>query len=309
MNEQRRPRMDALTSTALERTRAVERVAGGDPLQDALAAEFANQQTTSAAFFDALAKASSLADVETAINAQGAANVEFVAASSRAVTAIPLPLADAIAAVDGCRFLEFDARARVHGVPTGTFSKEVIHDTFDEAGFWKVGPFAGGSTAVRDGRLSISFAEGGGAHAVTATSGHPQTAFGDVRVEATFSLEPNALSGLTCRSTGGAYYSVQVNPIGLVLIYRFAPRQTLFGRRTAPKGTVLAKQVDMAIECAGGRDGKPLVIAVYLDGERVAEVVDDRPLAPQGLAGMFAQTVGLPSTTSYDEINYLVPAE
>ena len=51
------------------------------------------------------------------------------------------------------------------------------------------------------------------------------------------------------------------------------------------------------------------MIAVYLDGERVAEVLDARPLAPQGLAGMFAQTVGIPSTTSYDDIRILVPAE
>ena len=95
----------------------------------------------------------------------------------------------------GCRFFEFDARARVRGAVTADFSKTVIQDDFAKVGVWKVGPFDGGDVAVAGGKLSMHLTVSGASHMVT-TSGHQQTAFGDVRLETTYSPSPHRCPAL-----------------------------------------------------------------------------------------------------------------
>lgn len=302
----RSPLLHTLFGDILGRLETLAPIPGVEPLADSLKDEVSSQDASLVLFDADVEAATSVEDLDAALEAT-AGRIHGFVESARAVAALPLAVTDELATVtSGCRNLEYDALARVHGVETKDFASTAVEDDFASAGLWPDGPFNGGTTDYVDGTLRVTFTEAGN-HGIT-TKGIDPSRYHDVRVEATYSIDEFALSGLSCRGNGERRYTVQVNPTGLVLIYRWGDTQTLLGRRAMPVGAVAAGAVNLAIECIDG-NLSPLRINVYLDGERVAEVSDPDPLGPDGVIGMFAQGLGGTAVTAYDDFAVLVPAD
>lgn len=302
----RRPGTEANLSAALDRLRDVAPLPGGQAFVDALQAELEGTIDTLPSFYDSIASATSLDEADQGLNDYGMAASQRLLDSARAVAEIDIVYADAVAAVStGCRFFEFDARSRPHGLDTGIFSETVLDDSFEQPGDFRLGPFEGGEVGIADGALTMSFT-GTGSKAVL-TDQHDPSSFHDVRVEATFTSSGSALAGLSCRDDGENRYFVVVNPLGLILIYKSGD-SPLLGRRAAPEGFDPLAAINLAIECVAG-NLDPVLIAVYLDGERVAEVVDEDTLASEGFVGMYTQSLAPGATAAFQNIKILGPAD
>jgi hypothetical protein len=304
----RRPIVVTATDRADERAQALEVFPGGRPFHDALAAELADRAASTPALYNAIAAATSVEAITQLLTESSTSGGRLLSTTTRAIARISLAAADALAAVKtGCRFFESDARAWVRGRPSVTFGTTIADDRFETAGRWPVGPIAGGEIRIEGGAMVVSLTTGGASRMISTTSIDPSP-LGDVRIEASVVGETYALSGLACRANGAQRYTVQMNPYGQILIYRWSDRQELLGRRAPPYDDIQSRPLNLAMECVGGRSGQALLIAAYQDGQRVAEVVDEQPLAADGEAGLFAQTLGLPSTTRFEAIRVLVPA-
>ena len=301
----RRPAIEANLSAALSRLAAVMPLAGGEAFRAALIDELQGTLDTLPTFYDAIAAAATLEDLDRGVSDYGTAQSARLLNSARAVSEIDLAFSDEIAVVDsGCRFFEADARARPHNRQTPNFTETEIEETFDAPSDFTTGPFEGGEVQVAAGALTISFTSA--TTKAVWTDNHEPSMFHDVRVEANFSVTGSALAGLVCRADGDKSYTIVVNPIGLVLIYK-GGESPLLGRRVAPEGFDGSPGVHLAVECVGG-NLEPALIVVYLNGERVAEVVDETRHAAEGFAGMFAQGFGPGSMATYVDFTVSVPS-
>ena len=102
-------------------------------------------------------------------------------------------------------------------------------------------------------------------------------------------------------------YTVVVHPLGLIRISRSVD-SPLLARRVAPAGFDATEGVNLAIECVHGNE-LPFLIAVYLEGERVAEVVDEDMLASEGFAAMYTQSLAAGASSAFQNFKLSVPAD
>jgi hypothetical protein len=300
----RRAHIEPAAAAAIARLDALTPPTGGEPFHAALRAEFSEQGA--AEFFDAVAAAET---AETIFGLDAQRTGRLLGALSNSLRSVPMldqPLIDALAAItSGCRFFEFDARAAPQDRPTEDFSEIAIDDSFDADSAFSSGAFEDGSeVSVADGELAVTFPGGQGFHQVL-TDSLGDALYHDARIEATIRNGGSGLAGLVCRSDGGSGYGVVVNPMGLILIYRFGQSQPLIGRAAAPDGFDAALGYHLAIECVRG-NLDPLLIAVELDGVRIAEVLDNDPFASEGYVGMFTQWLAAGSETVFEDFKVTV---
>jgi hypothetical protein len=176
-----------------------------------------------------------------------------------------------------------------------------FEDPFDDDGNFATGPFGGGTTAIGDGSMTLSFDQAG--ELVVAKPAK----FHDSRIETRLHLQGSMVAGLACRGDGQKRYQVVINELGLILIYEM-PGSHLLGRRAAPEGFDPSAGIALAIECfAGNLD--PFTLVVYVSGERVAEVQQEHAFASEGFDGMYAQAFGAGASAVFDELRVLVPAD
>jgi hypothetical protein len=306
VNADRQPRVEQGYRDAIDGLNALMPYTGGEPFRMALLTEFQSALDELPAFYQAIANATTVEEIDAEHVSRGTANSARLLASARSVVATDVAFSDAIAAVTtGCRFFEFDARARVHGIETPQFSEVVIDETFDAPGDWPIGDFEGGTVTIADGALTLAF-DAAVIQSVE-TNGQPTPRFHDVRIESHFAMDGSALVGLSCRGSNVERYYVLVNAIGLILIYRTSDN-SLIGRRAAPDGFDGSLGLDLAIECLAG-NSDPFSFIVYLDGERVAEVQDEQSLESEGFAGMLAQAFAPGASAAFESFRVLVPAD
>jgi hypothetical protein len=306
VNADRQPRVEQLYEDAIAALNALTPYPGGDAFRQALLSEFQSALDAMPAFFQAIADATTIEEIDAQYATRGSISGAGLLGSARSVVEMDVAFSDAVAAITtGCRFFEFDARARVHGIATPDFSEVVIDETFDEPGNWPTGDFDGGTVSIADGALTVAFDSAVIQGVETAGQATPR--FHDARIESHFALNGSALVGLSCRGSSAERYYVLVNAIGLILIYRTSDN-SLIGRRAAPENFDASLGIDLAIEClAGNLD--PFSLIVYLNEERVAEVQEAHALESEGFAGMLAQAFTPGATATFDSFRVLVPAE
>jgi hypothetical protein len=299
---QRKPRVEEMFQAVIDSANEVTPYPGGEAFRLALINEFQVQLDSMPAFFDAIASATTIDEITTALNSRAPIATEGLLGSARAVSVIDLAFADAIGAVPGgCRFFELDARSRVHpDIVLPEFTEVAFEDNFDDDSNFSTGPFDGGTRDIADGALTVTFTDSSSIDVAKPAKYH------DARFETNVRINGFALGGLACRDTGEKRYSVLVNPIGLILIY--GSDGVTIGRRAAPEGFNAASGINLAIACVAG-NLDPFTIAVYVDDELVAEVQTEHAHASEALAGMFAQSFGAGSSVSFDFFRALVPAE
>lgn len=306
VNADRQPRVEGAYGGAVDALAGVTPYPGGEPFRLALVNELQTALDAMPAFFEAIADATSVEDIDAQYTTRGTVNTAGLLASARSVVDIDIAFADAVAAITtGCRFFEYDARARVHDIETPDFSEVVIDETFDAPGDWPTGDFDGGTVTIADGALTLDF-DAAVVQSVE-TAGQATARFHDARIESHFAMDGSALVGLSCRGGPAERYYVLVNALGLILIYRTSD-SSLLGRRAAPDGFDAALGMDLAIECLAG-NSDPFSLIVYLNGERVAEVQDEHSLESEGLAGMLAQAFAPGASATFDSFRVLVPAD
>jgi hypothetical protein len=298
MYAQRETRVEQVFQSAIDSANDVTPYPGGEAFRLALVNEFQVQLDAMPAFFQAVAAATTIEDVNAALDSRGPIATPALVDSARAVAEIDLAFADAIAATPGgCRFFELDARARPHDVELPDFTHVAFEDNFDDDSNFSTGPFDGGTRDIADGALTVAFSEAGFIDVAKPAQYH------DARFETNVRIDDFALGGLACRDTGNKRYSVLVNPIGLILIY--GSDGVIIGRRAAPEGFVATDGINLAIECVAG-NLDPFTIAVFIDDELVAEIQQEHAHASEGLAGMFAQSFGAGASVSFDFFRVLV---
>ena len=307
INADRQLRVEQAYADAVAGLNALTPYPGGEPFRMALLAEMQSALNAMPAFFQTIAAATSVAEIDAQYAMRGTVQSDGLLESAQSVVAMDAAFSDAVAGIStGCRFFEFDARARVHGIETAEFSDLVIDETFDAHGKWQTGPFDGGTATIADGALTLAFDSA--ATYVEDTSDQRKADFHDVRIESHFTQDGSSLTGLSCRGSRLERYSVYINVLGLVLIYRISGDEiTLLGRRVAPDGFDSSAGVDLAIECLAG-NSDPFSLIVYVSGERIAEVQEEQALQSEGAAGMTAQALAAASAT-FDEFRVLIPAE
>jgi hypothetical protein len=306
VNANRQPRIEQGYADAVDALHALTPYPGGESFRLGLLNEFQSALDAMPAFFQAIADATTVEEIDAQYTTRGTVNSAGLLGSARSVVEMDVAFSDAVAAVTtGCRFFEFDARARVHGIETPDFSEIVIDETFDEPGNWPTGDFDGGTVTIADGALTVAF-DSAVVQGVE-TVGQPTSKFHDARIESHFAMNGSALVGLSCRGSRAERYYVLVNAIGLILIYRTSDN-SLIGRRAAPDDFDASLGLDLAIEClAGNLD--PFSLIVYLNEERVAEVQDAHALESEGFAGMLAQAFTPGASATFDSFRVLVPAD
>lgn len=299
ISAQRQLRYEQEYQAALDRVSAVTPYPGGEAFRAALLNEFQVQFDALPAYFQSIADAASLEDIDAVMASRAMVSTNLVLDDARAVSEIDIGFADAVAAItDGCRFFELDARSRVHpDIILPDFTQVAFEDNFDDDSNFSTGPFDGGTRAIADGALTVTFNDSSYVDVAKARQYH------DARFETNVRIDGFALAGLACRDTGDKRYSVLVNPIGLLLIY--GSDGVVVARRAAPEDFDAANGLNLAIECVAG-NLDPFTIAVYIDDELVAEVQQPHAHASEGLAGMFAQSFGAGTSVSYDFFRVLV---
>lgn len=295
---QREPRVGPLFQAALDSLDEVTPYPGGEAFRVALLNEFQVQLDAMPAFFQAVAAATTIDEITTALNSRGPIATSGLLGSARAVSQIELTFADAIAAIPGgCRFFELDAYARVRPeIVLPDFTEVAFEDNFDDDSNFSTGTFDG---YIADGALTTTISDEAQVVAKPAL-------YHDARFETNVRIDGFALGGLACRDTGDERYSVVVNPIGLILIY--GSDGITVGRRAAPEGFDATNGINLAIECVAG-NLDPFTIAVYIDDELVAVVQQEHAHAGEGLGGMYAQSLTAGSSVSFDFFRVLVPAD
>jgi hypothetical protein len=304
VNADRQPRVEQIYHDAVDALNALTPYPGGEPFRVALLSEMQSALDAMPAFFQAIADATSVEEVDAEYANRGTISGAGLLKSAQSVVLMDVAFSDAVAAITtGCRFFEYDARARVHGIATPDFSEAVFVDSFDDQSNFSDAAFEDGQIMVDGGSLTMSFTQAGGDSFVAVPLGR----FHDARIESHLHPAGNGLAGLVCRAQGANRYEVDVNQIGLVLIYS-QPGDVLLGRRAAPDGFDASDGVDLAIEClAGNLD--PFTIVVYIDGERVAEVQQEHAAESEGRYGMLARSFASGAVATFDSIRVLVPAD
>jgi hypothetical protein len=309
VTEQRRPLVDELLHETEAQLQAVPGLEPGRPFQNAVAAELTDRRGAAADFFEAVAAATSLADYDEAVFDQAAAAQTATFRSARTIPELPRPLIDAIAVQPSCRFFELDARAVPRGLPRPDFPVEVGTGDLTDTAEWRLPAVDDGELSISDGRITAAF-EGPAERVLISPSGIAQVE-GDVRVESVMAMDGLAFSGVFCRASDAGGYAAQVTSTGLLLLLRRdGDEQTTLGRRVLADGAGTLS-LDLALECVGGSDDEPLVLAAYLDGVRLIELTDTAPINEGGgMAGLVAHTLGVaPAMTLFESLHIRVPAD
>jgi hypothetical protein len=303
VNASRQPRVEQIYADAISALNGMTPYPGGEPFRLALLAEFQSALDAMPGFFQAIADATTVEEIDAQYLNRGTVNSAGLLNSAQSVVEMDEAFSDAVAAIPtSCRFFEYDARARVRGIETPDFSVVAFEDGFDDETNFATGPFGSGQQVIADGALTLTFSEVG-RHSVRAPGN-----FHDLRIETRLELGGNApLAGLTCRGDDLGQYDVFINQLGLVLIYS-QPGDNLLGRRAAPDSFDASGGVDLAIECiAGNLD--PFTLVVYVNGERIAEVQTEHAAVSEGRAGLSLYALAADTVVTFDDLRVLIPAD
>lgn len=302
VNAERQPRVEQAYGDAVDALGALTPYPGGEAFRLALVDEFQSALGAMPSFFQAIADATSVEEIDAQYANRGAVNSAGLLGSARAVTEMDVAFSDAVAAVTtGCRFFEYDARARVHGIEVPAFSEVAFEDSFDDDSNFGGDSSGGSTTEISAGSIVVSFDQ---ASWLLLPAPHQ---YHDARIETRVRLDGSLLAGVVCRGDGPRSYEVVINELGLILIYQM-PDNQLLGRRAAPEGFDASAGMDLAVECFAG-NSDPFSLVVYVDDELVAEVQQEHAFASEGRAGLYAQAFAPGATATFDEFRVLVPTD
>jgi hypothetical protein len=303
VNADREPRVVQAYEDAVAGLDALTPYPGGEAFRQALLVEFQSALDAMPAFFAAIAAATTVEEIDTQYLTRGEVNSAGLLDSAQSVVETDVAFSDAMAAITtGCRFFEFDARARVHGIEMPVFSEVVFEDSFDDESNFETEAFDAGQQTIADGALTQTYSTAGRKFTRVPDTYH------DARIETHLQLDGTApLVGLACRGEGDRRYDVWINQLGLVLIYS-QPTDNLLGRRVAPDGFDPTSGVDFAIECLAGNTD-PFTLVVYVNGERIAEVQQEHATVSEGAYGMSANALVPNTVATFDYIRVLVAPE
>jgi hypothetical protein len=299
----RRPSIEAAYQSAKQALANLTPYPGGEPFRQALLAEFQSELDDLPGVYEAIAAATTTDEIYAAnrINYQSAgfSNVD----TSRSVLKMDVAFSDAVAAIPRttfCRWYEFDARARVHGIETPDFSQVIFQDDFDDDSNFKNTGFDSGRKTITDGTLKLLFSSS--YKVFLAAPGQ----YRDARIETHLRFDKGSyFAGLACRGDDATGYQVLLGRDGQVLINASDADYHVMGRVPPPETFDVSNGVDLAVECFGG-DTDPFTIVVYVNGERVAEVQAEHATVSAGPWGIFANSYSGGDELTFDSLRILV---
>ncbi len=173
---------------------------------------------------------------------------------------------------------------------------------------WPAGALTGGFTSFSPGTYLVGVDPG---KSISALTDLP-TVQRDVRVEATVVRMPSAgdvLVGLACRAdASNRFYELAVSGSGQWVVVR-RPELTVLGKGTFDPSKLGSGAVDLQAECSGGGPGRPLRLALSVNGTVVGaahERAREAPLPAGGIGFVVVNGSSDPADVHFDDMRVLV---